>query len=131
MCNINGCRENHRRFLHGKRNARVFAQREESPSVKQLEKQIPPDKLNNSHQEVHHTMEGDAMREATTMKTISDQETKRVALCTIPILLKNGSRKVLVNCLLDEGSNTTYINEDIVQELGLTSEKKNSSQSGK
>ena len=73
---------------------------------------------------MHHTTEGDAVREATTMKTISDQETKSVALRTIPILLKNRSRKVLVNCLLDERSDTNYINEDIVQELGLTGEKK-------
>ena len=28
-----------------------------------------------------------------------------------------------MNCLLDEGSDTTYVNEDVVNELGLTGEK--------
>ena len=48
---------------------------------------------------------------------------RMIALRTIPVILKNGTRKVQVNCLLDEGSDTTYINEDVVEELGLTGVK--------
>ena len=29
-----------------------------------------------------------------------------------------------VNCFLDEGSNTTYVNEDVVEELGVKGEKR-------
>ena len=47
-----------------------------------------------------------------------------VALRTIPIVLKNGQRRLLVNCLLDEGSDTTRVNEDVVEELGLAGEKR-------
>ena len=28
-----------------------------------------------------------------------------------------------MNCLLDEGSDTTYVNEDVVEELGLVGQK--------
>lgn len=28
-----------------------------------------------------------------------------------------------MNCLLDEGSDTTYVNEDVINELGLTGKK--------
>ena len=30
---------------------------------------------------------------------------------------------MLVNCFLDEGSNTTYVNEDVVEELVVKEEK--------
>ena len=42
---------------------------------------------------------------------------------TIPIVLKDGNKRMLVNCFLDDGSDTTYINEDIVEELGLQRQK--------
>lgn len=58
-----------------------------------------------------------------TMKTIGEQENQQIALRTVPIILKNGHRRLLVNCLLDEGSDTTYVNEDVVEELGLAGEK--------
>jgi len=58
------------------------------------------------------------------METYGEQERQQaVALRTIPIVLKNGKRRLLVNCLLDEGSDTTYVNEDVVEELGLAGEK--------
>ena len=42
-----------------------------------------------------------------------------IALRTIPVILKNGLRKITVNALLDDGSSQTYINSDIAGELGL------------
>ena len=57
------------------------------------------------------------------MKTSTNRVSKKIALRTIPVVLKNGTKKVRVNCLLDEGSDTTYINEDVVEELGLTGVK--------
>ena len=57
-------------------------------------------------------------------KRFGNQEREQeVALRTVPIILKNGNRRVTVNCLLDEGSDTTYVNEDVINELGLTGEK--------
>jgi len=46
-----------------------------------------------------------------------------VALRTVPAILKYGKKKMLVNCFLDEGSDTTYVNEDVVEELGVKGEK--------
>ena len=65
-----------------------------------------------------------ANSQSVTMETLGNQEReKEVALRTVPIILKNGNRRITVNCLLDKGSDTTYVNEDIVNELGLTGEK--------
>lgn len=58
-----------------------------------------------------------------THETFQEYETKTVALRTIPVVLKNGNKRILVNCFLDEGSDTTYINEDVVEELGLRGNK--------
>ena len=69
-------------------------------------------------------MEGNGAISPVTMETLGEQERQQlVALRTVPIILKNGRRRVLVNCLLDEGSDTTYVNEDVVEELGLAGEK--------
>ena len=58
------------------------------------------------------------------METFGNQEGQpEVALRTAPIVLKYGNRRILVNCLLDEGSDTTYVNKDVINELGLTGEK--------
>ena len=41
------------------------------------------------------------------------------ALRTIPVILKNGCRRLTVNALLDDASTQTYVNEDVAAELGL------------
>ena len=70
------------------------------------------------------TMEGNSAQRSVTMETYEERERQQeVALRPVPIILKNGSRRVLVNCLLDEGSDTTYVNEDVVEELGLGGKK--------
>ena len=38
---------------------------------------------------------------------------------TVPIIVKNGNKRLHVNCLLDEGSDTSYVNEDVIEALGL------------
>ena len=42
-------------------------------------------------------------------------------LRTIPVIFKNGSRRLKVNALLDDASTQTYLNEDVTAELGLNS----------
>ena len=53
------------------------------------------------------------------------QETKFIALRRVPVILKNGEKKIHVNCLLDEGSGTHYVNQDVVWsvDLGLQGSK--------
>ena len=67
--------------------------------------------------------EGDASTHTATMETAQTRE-KVVALQTVPLILKNGNKRILVNCFLDEESDTTYINEDLVEELGVRGRKK-------
>ena len=42
-----------------------------------------------------------------------------LVLRTVPVTLKNGKRKLVVNALLDDGSTKTYVNSDIAAELNL------------
>ena len=73
---------------------------------------------------MRETMEGNGTRPSITMETFGNQEGQpEVALQTVLIMLKNGNRRIMVNCLLDEGSDTTYVNEDVVNELRLTGKK--------
>ncbi|CAB3988520.1 Hypothetical predicted protein [Paramuricea clavata] len=67
-------------------------------------------------------MEGDA-GDKTTMETVDKHEGKSVALRIVPIILKNDKKRLLVNCFLHEGSDTTYVNEDVIEQLGLQEEK--------
>ena len=69
-------------------------------------------------------MEGKGTSLSVTMETFGSQERQQEgALRTVPVIWKNGNVIVFVNCLLDEGSDTTYVNEDFINELGLTGKK--------
>lgn len=46
-----------------------------------------------------------------------------MVLWIVLVILKNGSRRVFVNCLLDEGSDIIYVNEDVINEFGLIGKK--------
>ena len=69
------------------------------------------------------SIEGDANINSTMLKIQENKQADTVALQTVPIILKYGKKKMLVNCFLDEGSNTPYVNEDIVDELSVKGEK--------
>ena len=45
-----------------------------------------------------------------------------VALRTVPVILKNGNRRIEVNALLDDASTRTYLNSDVAAQLGLQGE---------
>ena len=56
----------------------------------------------------------------TTMATTKAPEpAKYLALRAVPVVVKNGERRMIVNALLDDGSSKTYINGDVAAELGL------------
>ena len=42
-----------------------------------------------------------------------------LVLRAVPVILKNGNRRLVVNALLDGGSTRTYVNSDIAAELNL------------
>ena len=64
--------------------------------------------------------EGDANTNSTSLKI---QKAGKVALRTVPAILKHGKKRILVNRFFYEGSDTTYVNKDVVEELGVKGEK--------
>ena len=136
VCNIDGCRDKHNRLLHGNRNGnnnKSQPQRAPPQSTQhQLTRTIQGRKEIQSNRNDHTpsqgtqersyrlSTEGDANTNSTSLKI---QKAEKVALRTVPVILKHGKKRMLVNCFLDEGSDTTYVNEDVVEELGVKGEK--------
>ena len=94
--NITGCKKTHHPLLHDSQHR----QESKAPST-----------------------EGDTNGQTTTLNTIKRHEERIIALRTVPVILKNGKRRLLVNCFLDEGSDTTYVNEDVIETLGISTQK--------
>lgn len=62
----------------------------------------------------------DENAQITTLNTIKRHEEKIIVLRTFPVIPGHGNKWLLVNCFLDKGSTTTYVNEDAVKTLGIT-----------
>ena len=93
-CDVAGCKKTHHPLLH--------------ESQPRQETKVP-------------STEGDT--QTTTLNTIERHEERIIALHTVPAILKHRKRRLLVNCFLDEGSDTTYVNEDVIETLGISTEK--------
>ena len=52
---------------------------------------------------------------ATKQPKVADE----LVLRTVPVILKNGNRRLVVNALLGDGSTKTYVNSDIAAEFNL------------
>ena len=48
-----------------------------------------------------------------------ERETEALSLRTVPVWLKANDRTVKVNAMLDDGSNETFLNEEVAGVLGL------------
>ena len=124
QCGINECKGTHQNLLHYDK-----APTAQPPLRPEAESYVQPLTTPlyspiNSNDRPRATMEGNGSSPSVTMETFGSQDRQQeVALRTVPVILKNGSRRVFVNCLLDEGSDTTYVNEDVINELGLTGKK--------
>ena len=56
---------------------------------------------------------------SSTYETVQEHAQRSVALCTVLVILKHGDRCLQVNCFSNKGSDLLYVNEDVVEELGL------------
>ena len=99
-CGIDGCKEHHHQILH--------------------QKSLPDFMEGNPDPRDASNVDGN---ESSTHETVKKHEQRRIALRTVPVILKHGTKRLQVNCFLDEGSDTTYVNEDVVEELGLEGQK--------
>ena len=72
------------------------------------------------HGQLQGSMEGEqsGVSQQRTMVTNPDEEYIR----TVPVVLRNGEKSVVINALLDDGSTQTYLNSDVAAELGLEGE---------
>ena len=101
---INGCTQS---LLHGDKFVRTNNEedekKKEAPSITEGEQ---PNSNERSHTTTMH---------ATKQPKVADE----LVLRTVPVTLKNGNRRLVVNALLDDGSTKTYVNSDIAAELNL------------
>ena len=94
VCAVNGCRENHHTLLH----------RVQSVNI------INPEQRNITE------------RSMTTVDHNKSEAPAFAVLRTVPVILKNGNRRIEVNALLDDASTRTYLNSDVAAQLGLPRE---------
>ena len=97
-CGIDGCKEHHRCILH----------QEKSPTDG-MEGKSDTSSVDGNKSSMY--------------ETVKEHEQRRIALRTVPVILKRGAKQLQVNCFLAEGSNMTYVNKDVVEELGLEGRK--------
>ncbi|PFX18797.1 hypothetical protein AWC38_SpisGene16829 [Stylophora pistillata] len=100
-CGVDGCKEHHHQILRGGKSL---------PGS--MEGNTDSCNASNIH-----------WNESMTYETVKEHEQRRIALHTVPVFLKHGAKRLQVNCFLDEGSDTTYVNEEVVEELGLEGPK--------
>lgn len=131
-CNIDGCEDTHHRILHA--HQRESNDPSSLPQAVDIESTatVPGKKevVRHPNPKTHLVQgsaslpvtEGDASTHTATMESTQKHE-KVVALQTVPLILKNGNKRILVNCFLDEGSDNSYINEDLIEESGVRGQK--------
>ena len=112
-----GCQKTHHVLLHTTMNVTIPAKKDAAKVTKstcigtQTEAKIdtqPEDNASDNVSRVH-----------TTLKQTSKDRKGFIALRTVPVILKNGSREITVYALLDDSSAKTYINAEVAAELGL------------
>lgn len=118
MCGINGCSASHHRLLHRE----SIDQRQQrtdpvhnTPSPQTSGRALEQQKTAESKKESAHVM---------SLVTNSKQP-GFVSMRTVPVYLQNNGRRMKVNALLDDASTTTYVNSDIVAELGVQGKDEN------
>ena len=91
VCNINGCKKNHYLLLHESTRARE------------------PDVGN-------HVMPREGVTNPRTLTSRHNEKslTEILSLRTVAVWLKANHRKVKVNAILDDASNETFLNEEVV-----------------
>lgn len=107
VCGIDGCKGTHHRLLHE-------GQRSNGNPTGGDNKVNPV--LSTEREQSDQRPKAEAPQ---TVMTGSEKNEKFVMMRTVPVIVKNGGRKMKINALLDDASTSTFINGDIASELGL------------
>ena len=106
ICGINGCKESHNRLY-----TETSLLEQTMKKMKRKRKHHPSQWEQAKSNERSHT---------TTMHaTKQPKVANELVLQTVPVILKNGNKRFVVNALLDDGSTKTYVNSDTAAELNL------------
>uniref|UniRef100_A0A8W8P1X9 CCHC-type domain-containing protein n=1 Tax=Magallana gigas TaxID=29159 RepID=A0A8W8P1X9_MAGGI len=128
-CGIDHCTETHHRLLHiGNRAVNQNTdgyQRDLSASV--LNQNAPEFRPFRNPQRPTSSVRTAENSNVDTQISVNQDRTltchggepQFIALRTIPVIVRNGSKTMRVNALLDDASTRTYINADVAAELGL------------
>ena len=134
ICGINNCKDKHNRLLHTHRNQQQdgIEQIEERSSQLMSDQNVPSSETSarNSNLSVEYERKplvvslpqdsADHQTERSHTTTVAEHADVRVlALRTVPVIIKNGGRKLKLNALLDEASTKMYINANVAAELEL------------
>lgn len=125
LCGKNGCRELHHRLLHQHSYQSETESRSKAMSSTEPKLVGEPKRGGNPNSDslpadpITSGTERKERKQLTTMITQDDYRTEFIALRTVPVILKNGTRSLKVNALLDDASTKTYINADVAAELEL------------
>ena len=106
ICGINGCKESHNRLY-----TETSLLEQTMKKMKRKRKHHPSQWEQAKSNERSHTM--------TMHATKQPKVANELVLQTVPVILKNGNKRFVVNALLDDGSTKTYVNSDIAAELNL------------
>ena len=127
ICGLNGCKDTHNRLLHEHRGDRQDQPRDVNRGyITNNTYKSYNDRNSNTQVEIpvgaategeqHHSQE---RSHTTTVHTKESTKREYIALRTVPVVLNNGERKLVVNALLDDASTKSYINSDVAAQLGL------------
>ena len=136
ICGIKGCGDTHNRLLHQDRNEpdqncidqklATTQQNARPAGVDKTQQRVPeaikePSEVKSGRNEFvsSGTEEEQPKKVKSTFVSEVSGSAKFVTPRTVPVILKNGNRKIKVNALLDDASTQTYINADIAAQLGL------------
>ena len=108
VCGIDNCKEVARSILPGGHNRGLGIEKaEESQSVSKRSPRNEGESKDRTSQ-LNDTY-------TTVMPPSTAHTSGTIALRKIPVYLKNGTRKIEVNALLDDASTKTYINSDVAE----------------
>ena len=88
-----------------------------------LQKKLPEIMLTQYQRWIYEKM-GDCKN--TSFMATEKQKMGCISLRTVPIIVENGSKSLIINALLDGGCTQTYLNADIAEKLGLHGEMRKS-----
>ncbi|XP_065198351.1 uncharacterized protein LOC135829896 [Sycon ciliatum] len=122
-CGVDGCQRNHHRLLHGLARSDFEIRKKPRADGKERSYDKANTKAEQGHCGVATALETPTEGESPQQCSNATAETSYTSLRTVPVVLRSGSKRLVVNALLDDGSTNTFIHEDVATALGMSGEQ--------